>query len=316
MYIDLPLILISQERRSGGTLLSQLLDGHPQLYVHPGELKTGYPIKTEWPPIDTKEKWTWNYNLIHDKKAKHLDRGYKKSELSDRYLEKYLPTFVTRHLFKHYWDTTVPTTHRDVFDIYFTSYFGSWLDYHPFINGYRPKKYTAAFCPALMNTKKKIEHFFDLYPEGKHLAILRDPVNWYFSAKNHGEMNAQPAFHSGLEDILSKWSEAVSGIIQSKKQFSQNVTIIRFEDLITKTEQVMHIVASKLGIDFHDCLLTPSFNGRLIESSSNFFKGLPGEIDKSSLSHHVGNVTDDDNMKISELCRALHYDCSELAERC
>jgi hypothetical protein len=36
-----PLVLISQIQRSGGSLLSQLLDGHPELDAHPHELKIG-----------------------------------------------------------------------------------------------------------------------------------------------------------------------------------------------------------------------------------------------------------------------------------
>ena len=37
--VDQPLVLISQIARSGGTLLSQLFDMHPECHVHPHELK-------------------------------------------------------------------------------------------------------------------------------------------------------------------------------------------------------------------------------------------------------------------------------------
>jgi hypothetical protein len=43
-----PLILISQVQRSGGSLLSQLLDGHPQLAAYPHELKIGFPTGEHW----------------------------------------------------------------------------------------------------------------------------------------------------------------------------------------------------------------------------------------------------------------------------
>ena len=36
-----PLVLVSQIQRSGGTLLSQLFDGHPECHAHPHELKIG-----------------------------------------------------------------------------------------------------------------------------------------------------------------------------------------------------------------------------------------------------------------------------------
>ena len=44
-----PLTLISQVRGCGGSLLSQLFDGHPELHVHPPELMIGYPEKHIWP---------------------------------------------------------------------------------------------------------------------------------------------------------------------------------------------------------------------------------------------------------------------------
>ena len=40
-----PMLLISQVQRSGGTLLAQLFDGHPECLAHPYELKWGRPLK-------------------------------------------------------------------------------------------------------------------------------------------------------------------------------------------------------------------------------------------------------------------------------
>lgn len=36
-----PLVLISLLSRSGGILLGQLFEGHPEIHVHPGELSIG-----------------------------------------------------------------------------------------------------------------------------------------------------------------------------------------------------------------------------------------------------------------------------------
>ena len=41
------LIIISQVQRSGGTLLSQLFDSHPQIHSYPSELKLTKP-KFDW----------------------------------------------------------------------------------------------------------------------------------------------------------------------------------------------------------------------------------------------------------------------------
>ena len=47
--VESPLVLISQTQRSGGTLMTTLLDGHPELHVHPYELHIGHPTKGDWP---------------------------------------------------------------------------------------------------------------------------------------------------------------------------------------------------------------------------------------------------------------------------
>src|SRR5215212_2021070 len=75
-----PLVLISQIQRSGGTLLSQLLDAHPQLHAHPHELHIGYPRdKRDWPRLDlTRGPEEWFRAL----REAHVDRmlvgGYRK----------------------------------------------------------------------------------------------------------------------------------------------------------------------------------------------------------------------------------------------
>ena len=54
--VTVPLVLISQIQRSGGTLLSQLFDGHPEIHAHPSELMIGYPTKNNWPKLDLNDK--------------------------------------------------------------------------------------------------------------------------------------------------------------------------------------------------------------------------------------------------------------------
>ena len=61
--INQPLVIISEAQRSGGTLLSQLLDGHPECYSHPEELCWGKPEKWNWPALQPDSK-TWLPNQL------------------------------------------------------------------------------------------------------------------------------------------------------------------------------------------------------------------------------------------------------------
>src|SRR5438046_285295 len=76
-----PLVVVSQVQRSGGTLLSQLFDGHPECHAHPSEIKIGYPKKWNWPPIDLARPEDWFPMLYEDSVEKRLRRGYRKSLL-------------------------------------------------------------------------------------------------------------------------------------------------------------------------------------------------------------------------------------------
>ena len=79
-----PLALISQIQRSGGTLLTQLFDGHPEIHAHPHELKIGKPKKYMWPKInlnDDSERWF--YILFEDDTIEHFKGGYRKERKQD-----------------------------------------------------------------------------------------------------------------------------------------------------------------------------------------------------------------------------------------
>ena len=95
-----PLALVSQVQRSGGTLLSQLFDGHPELHAHPHELKIGYPTKYTWPRLDLNDNPNrWLEILFEGKVLKHFRKGYKKQKGQDEvFLFLFLPS-VQREIF-------------------------------------------------------------------------------------------------------------------------------------------------------------------------------------------------------------------------
>src|SRR3954452_24833176 len=77
--VEQPFILISQIQRSGGTLLNSLLDGHPELHVHPYELHIGYPTKPDWPALDIDDgPDSWLELLSKPVLAKLFAAGYRK----------------------------------------------------------------------------------------------------------------------------------------------------------------------------------------------------------------------------------------------
>jgi len=261
--VTAPLALISQIQRSGGTLLSQLFDGHPELHAHPHELKIGYPTKYTWPKLDLKDDPNrWLETLFEHSVLGHFKKGYKKEKKrDDAFLFLFLPS-VQKELFLDYLGSIDSVTHRDVFDGYMTSYFGAWLNNQ---NSSGNKKFITAFTARLSMNRDNMESFFKIYPDGRLISIIRDPKNWYPSAIRH-----KPRICRGIQDGVDLWKKSAQAMLWNKDQYGDRVLIITFEDLITKTKSVMRYLAEFLGIKFEDILLEPTFNKYPIRANTSF----------------------------------------------
>jgi hypothetical protein len=258
-----PLVLISQIQRSGGTLLSQLFDGHPELHAHPHELKIGYPTKYTWPKIylnDNPNRWLetlFEYSVLS-----HFKKGYKKEKKrEDAFFFLFLPS-VQREIFLDYVGAIDSPALRDVFDGYMTSYFGAWLNNQ---NNYGQKRFITAFTARLAMTKDNMESFFEIYPDGRLISITRDPKNWYPSAVRH-----KPRICRGIRDGVDLWKKSAQAMLRNKDRYGDRVCILTFEDLITKTKSVMHYLAEFLGVRFDDVLMIPTFNKYPIRANTSF----------------------------------------------
>jgi hypothetical protein len=273
-----PLALISQIQRSGGTLLSQLFDGHSELHAHPHELKIGYPTKYTWPKLDLRDDPNrWLETLFESSVLSHFKKGYKKEKKrDDAFLFLFLPS-VQREIFLDYVGSTDSLTLRDVFDGYMTSYFGAWLNNQ---NSSGHKKFITAFTARLSMSKDNMESFFEIYPDGRLISLIRDPKNWYPSAIRH-----KPRICRDIEEGIDLWRKSAQAMIWNKRRYRDRVCIITFEDLITKTKSVIRHLAEFLEIRFEDILLVPTFNKYPIRANTSFEAEQNGII-KSTLERY------------------------------
>ena len=276
--INSPLVLISQIQRSGGSLLSQLFDGHPEVHAHPHELKIGNPKKYIWPQIDLGDSpERWFEILFEDIVVRHLRHGYKKMEkYEDTFLFIFLPS-LQKEIFLKYLDSVKANTLRDVFDAYMTSYFGAWVNNQ---NIFGQKKVITAFTPRLANMPENMESYFDIYPDGKLISVMRDPKNWFPSAVRHNLDK-----YGDIRQALSQWNESAQSMLWNKEMYGDRVCIINFDDLVRRTEAVMRYLSDFLNIQFNDILLTPTFNKIPIKPNTSFKLEDPGIID-SVLNRH------------------------------
>jgi hypothetical protein len=294
--ITCPLVLISEIQRSGGSLLSQLFDGHPELHAHPHELKFGFPRKLNWPPIDLKDPPTrWLEIMFETNVINHFKTGYKKQKnLDETFPFIFIPS-VQKALFMHYVGSLNTLTVRDVFDAYMTSYFGAWLN-NQNVSG--DKKYVTGFTARLSMFAPNMASFFDVYPDGKLISIVRNPKNWYPSASRH-----KPEVYADIHTSLKLWNYNASAMLANKQKYGNRVCLLTFEDLIGKTEMVMRFLSDFTGIEYDDILLTPTFNKLPIRANTSFKAQQHGIIGTTldrykSLSAEELRIIDDATTKL------------------
>jgi hypothetical protein len=266
--VDQPLILISQIQRSGGTLLSSLFDGHPQLHVHPWEVQIGDPTKADWPQLDpAADADAWLQMLAQPWLARAFDAGYRKSghagDSDDGSVPMMIvPAFVDR-LFRVLAADNSPSSSREILDTYFTALFNAWLDYQGLWD--RPKELIVGFCPRLAWGESRARWRSD-YPDGRLIAVVRDPRAWYASARSQ----APDERYADIAAALAEWDRGLTEIAEARAESPDSVIVVTYERLVTEPERVMRALAERLQIDWDERLLEPTFNRRPVSANTSF----------------------------------------------
>jgi hypothetical protein len=307
--IQQPLVLISQIQRSGGTLLNSLLDGHPQLHVHPWEIQVGHPDKYHWPPIDLDagvEAWV---QILSEAWLSRIFRyGYRKDRFGGPLAEEALPlmiapSFVDR-LFRLLVADDPPTSPREVLDRYFMAFFNAWLDCQGLWDG--PKKWLVGFCPRLAWGDSRGRWRSD-YPDGRLVAILRDPRGWYASARSHQTR------YGDLDVALDEWRTGADEIADAKREAPDQVFVLTYERLVAEPEEVLRPLAAWLEIDWAPSLLEPSFNRHPVPPNSSFEIPARG-IRTESLKRWEVELDDAERARIEERELPTYHSACELAD--
>ena len=298
--LPLDLVMVSQIQRSGGTLLSQLLDGHSDLWVFPGELHLAKP-KDRWPRLRRWFPAGILFRLLVDHRCIEYARiGYQKGKLSNEKLPFDYDVGLHCAAFSKAMQRSKPKTQREILDIYFSTFFGSWVNRR---GAGRTPKYFCAFAADFAIPQKTVDGFFADYPTGKLVSVLRDPSTWTASAL--AKSTSRRKFLTSPQAI-AHWRRSTASLIRNKNTRPENVLLITFADLIGQTEKTIRVVAHFLGVQFDESLLTPTFNCDAIQSNSSFF-AVKGIVDRRALSRNMDLKNSEDDVNLYQT--ALAY-CS------
>lgn len=310
--IAAPCVLISQAQRSGGSLLSQLFDGHPAIAAYPNELRFGFVDQDLWPDIDPAKDAAGNFRSLFDLQlTRQMSRGYvkggtqifskDKGEFVDRNIRSvrffYVPLVhfaVFRQLFMRSGDRTG----RSILDAFFAGFFNAWLDYQGRLE---EKRWVTAFAPRFATIESNVSSFFASYPDGYLIQIVRDPRTWYPSAKNHRRAVLRG---DGQDDLLALWRESARSIRTNRERYGDRLIVLTFEQLVGDTERTMRRIAATLGIAFDKVLLEPTFNGFPVKANSSFANEKGGVV-AAPLSRAAA-LSDDERALIERECVPLY----------
>ena len=307
-----PLVLICQAQRSGGTLLARLFDGHPQCHAHPHELLIGYPKSYTWPELPPDEEpEVWFAKLKEGYLSTLFLKGRRKVPLKapgekskGRYPFIMPPAFQRLLFLEEVGRHGGIGSEREVLDCYMTSLFNAWLD-NQNLRGAQ-KRWVVAFSPRRA-WGEGLDRFFGIYPDGRLISILRDPLSWYTSALGR-DPEAEP------RGLLELWKRSAREMLEADRRFGERVFVVRFDELVLDTVDTMRGLADWLGIDFDPQLAIPTFNGYPVGPNSSYETSQTGVVTEP-VERYKRLLTDEQQALVRSECDDLYHQALALTER-
>lgn len=269
--VHCPLIMVSQVERSGGSLMAQLFDGHPEVLAHPAELKFGYPTKETWPSTDLPNLDDQFRVLFEPRMVDFCENGYTKGKHNEERQNFFFVPYIQREVFQEALKKANRPSSRDVLDAYFTSYFNAWLNMR---NRIDQAKFVTGFVPMMAAQERNMDEFWRIYPDGFLISIIRSPLSWYPSfLKVRGARG-----FSAVEVCAARWNASTEAMFRERERREERVIVLRFDDLVSNTEATMRLVCRRIGLEFHPALVSPTFNWEAAGSNSSFGTTTPGVV--------------------------------------
>lgn len=255
-----PLIYVSQAPRCGGTLMRNLLDGHSELHTFPVELtfeKDGY----HWEELSGTNKQI--YERLTDSGFTHnIHYG----------IDRKFPFFFNRKIEKKLYLREACSDTRGYLNAYFTAFFNAWTNYQGL---YEEKRYVAAFCPWVSSIKQRVDQFYNIYPDGYRIHVIRNPYAWWASEKAYDEAG------KSLEQYLkTNWISSVRDGVDRCRERPERYILVDNEKLLKEPVDSMQKLAQKIGINYEHTLVVPTLNKQNRRANTSFGEGRVG-IDAS-----------------------------------
>ena len=238
--------------KSGTTLLTGLLDGHPELIVMPGDSRMLNLIQRQSRTSHVSQLNDWDLYWISRLVNPTGQRPFWILGESDQPYVEFLE-------YLNYWLKGLPSESRSPFLAVVLSYFCA--------NRRRPSN-PKMWVEKMPGNEHRIRSISALFPQSKFLHIVRDPRANLASLKKLKTVRGQT--WNCAESGYALHRSFKCGETNQRRLGKERYCVLLYEDLIQDSPSAMGRIADFLGIAHSDSLLQPSVNGDPAVSNSMY----------------------------------------------
>ncbi len=288
-------IFIVGNQRSGTTIITRLLDGHPQILSMLGESNFFTQMNARQRINDIGQRFFYLMGRAYDYKiqAKQVMGTYIERD------ENWEPIDLWKNIIKNSRNIGSDElelkkaikigNHKKTFMAIANIYAKyNWpYDYKP--------KYVLEKTPG---NEFCLDKIFYIFPNAKIIHIIRDPFDVIESIFRDKDENMKK---DRLMLYINIWKSSLTQGLKYSKKHPRNYCFVKFENLILSTEAVMRKLCQFLEIEFHNNLLIPTDNSgkRLWESHTHQnMEVAKGIVEKKLLEKNACNELGEEYMKI------------------
>jgi hypothetical protein len=244
---------------NGGNVTQRHLDGHPQLFVYPFESQLGtrlvsdhlssmFPAKYRWPEFSLAATPEEDFDAIIDEECRVRARTPHVSKFRDWPFE-----FCDEGRKSLYVRRVVENGRGRAGNVaaFFAATFDAWKDHHR--SG--EERIYVGYSPIITVDGEKI---LEDLPGAILLHVVRNPWSAYADTKRR-------PVPLGLATYTFLWVVNQYHALLLKTRHGNRVLILRVEDVMADPVLAFRPLCEVLGIDCHDAMKAPSWNGTALE---------------------------------------------------
>ncbi len=262
---QLPLVILTGHRKSGTSLFHRLFDGHPGITLYPVDISLLYAYF----PCFT-DKYSHDNEVLKERLLHVINKSFSSIKNNQSMATSYKTFIEILHQSMDKINLTDMASVIQAVTEAWSQHLGKNINSQPFI---------------FKETSQSIffNEFKNSFPALKMISIIRDPRDNFAAIHSGIDQYYSTLGEDALASISSHINRARMDLISTKSNMQnhpESFLAIKFEDLVTRPEDIMKQVAKFLNIDFDQGLISPEIAGEHYHGNSHegkIFSGISSE---------------------------------------